>query len=231
MDIILVAGLWLPATIWADVADQLRALGHRPTPVALPGVDDRSPAATLDDQLAAVVDAVDAAEGPLVVGHSAACTLAWLAADRRARQVGRVALIGGFPSADGATYADLFPAEGGVMAFPGWSVFEGPDIGDLDDDARARVEAVAVPVPVGVSTGLVALRDDARFDVPVVMVCPEYTPDQARAWMDDGLMPELQRARSVAFVDIDSGHWPMVSCPEVLAGVLDRAAHEPAHTD
>ena len=33
---------------------------------------------------------------PLVVGHSAACTLAWLAADARPEKVAGVALIGGF---------------------------------------------------------------------------------------------------------------------------------------
>ena len=75
MDIVLIAGLWLPRSIWTDVANELESHGHRPLPVALPGVDDSSTNATLADQLEAALAAVDAASRPMVVGHSAACTL------------------------------------------------------------------------------------------------------------------------------------------------------------
>jgi pimeloyl-ACP methyl ester carboxylesterase len=63
----------------------------------------------------------------MVVGHSAACTLAWMAADRRPDKVGAVVLIGGFPATDGDAYADFFETVDGVMAFPGWGPFEGAD--------------------------------------------------------------------------------------------------------
>ena len=49
--------------------------------IALPGQGDGNAAATLDDQVAAVLASVDACTGPpLVVGHSAAASLAWVAA-------------------------------------------------------------------------------------------------------------------------------------------------------
>src|SRR2546430_699540 len=105
MDIVLVAGLWLDGSVWDDVAAGLRRLGHHPVPVPLPGQGDGARSATLDDQVAAVVAAVDAAAGrPMVVGHSAATTLAWLAADARPERVSRVALIGGFPAGTGESY-------------------------------------------------------------------------------------------------------------------------------
>ena len=85
----------------------------------------------------------------------------------------------------------------------------------------ADVAAEAIPVPVGVSKGFVRLGDDRRFDVPVVLVCPEYSPDDAKAWIDAGDVPELTRARHVSFVDIDSGHWPMVTRPVELARIID----------
>jgi pimeloyl-ACP methyl ester carboxylesterase len=224
MDILLAAGLWLPSTVWDDVVTELERLGHRPTALRLPGVDDGDPGATLEDPVEAVVAAVDATDRPLVVGHSAACGLAWLAADRRPEAVSRVALVGGFPSADGETYADLFPTEGGLMAFPGWEPFEGPDAADLDTATRARVAATTRPVPEGVSKATVHLRDDRRYGVPVVMVCPEYTPDEARAWVAGGDLPELARVEDVSYVDIESGHWPMVTRPAELARLLDDAA-------
>ena len=73
MDIVLVAGLWLDGSAWDAVVPALEAHGHRAVPLTLPGQGDGTTAATLDDQVAAVVAAVDAAPGPvLVVGHSAA---------------------------------------------------------------------------------------------------------------------------------------------------------------
>jgi pimeloyl-ACP methyl ester carboxylesterase len=225
MDIVLVAGLWLDGSAWDDVVPALESLGHRAVPVTLPGQGGGSPSATLDDQVAAVVAAVDAASGkPLVVGHSAACTLAWLAADARPDRVAGVALIGGFPCADGERYADFFETKDGVMPFPGWGPFEGSDSADLDEDAKQRFEDAAIAVPEEVAKGVVRFGDDRRYDVPVVLVCPEFTPAQAQEWIDAGEVPELAKARYLDLVDIDSGHWPMLTQPAELARLLAAAA-------
>jgi pimeloyl-ACP methyl ester carboxylesterase len=227
MDIVLMGGLWLDASAWDDVAAELARLGHRPVPVTLPGQGDGAVSATLGDQVAAVLAAVDAASGKaLVVGHSAACALAWIAADARPDRVAKVVLIGGFTNADGEAYADFFEVKDGVMPFPGWDPFEGPDSADLDQDARRRFESAAIPVPEGVARGVVRLADERRFDVPVVLICPEYTPAQAQEWIAGGELPELARAKHVEFVDIDSGHWPMITRPAELARLLAAAAEE-----
>lgn len=225
MDIVLIAGLWLDASAWDEVVPALEALGHRPVPVTLPGQGDGQSSAALGDQLAAVLTAVDAAAGrPLVAGHSAACTLAWMAADARPEKVAGVALIGGFPTAGGQLYADFFKVEDGVMPFPGWGPFEGPDAADLGEEARRSIAAAAIPVPEKVARGVVQLADERRFDVPVLVVCPEFSPDQAREWIGAGDVPELARARQVDFADIDSGHWPMFTQPAELARILAEAA-------
>ncbi|MFG3127950.1 alpha/beta fold hydrolase [Streptomyces tendae] len=225
MDILLIGGLWLDGSVWDRVAAELESLGHRPVALTLPGQGDGAVTATLDDQVAAVLAAVDAAPGkPLVVGHSAACALAWLAADRRPERLAKVALIGGVPTPDGQPYADFFEVRDGAMPFPGWEPFQGPDAADLDEAARAGLAAAAIPVPEGVARGVVRLTDERRFEVPVVVVCPEFTPAQARKWVDGGDVPELARARRVDFADIDSGHWPMISKPAGLARVLAAAA-------
>lgn len=225
MDIVLVAGLWLDGTSWDAVVPELEALGHRAVPVTLPGQGDGATSATLDDQVAAVVAAVDAAGAPaFVVGHSAASTLAWLAADARPDAVAGVAIIGGFPSTEGSAYAAFFPAVDGQMAFPGWGPFEGPDSDDLDEATKERVAAGAIPVPEGVSTGVVHYGDQRRHDVPLTLVCPEFTPEQAREWIASGDTPELASATRLSLVDLHSGHWPMLSQPKALAGVLHEAA-------
>jgi pimeloyl-ACP methyl ester carboxylesterase len=227
MDILLIAGLWLDGSAWDDVVPTLEQRGHHPVSLTLPGQGDGSASATLDDQLAAVLAAVDASsEKPMVVGHSAACTLAWLAADARPKQVAKVVLIGGFPASDGKPYADLFEPKEGVMPFPGWEPFEGPDSADLDEEARRMIASAAIPVPEGVTKGVVRLTDERRFDVPVVLVCPEFTPAEAREWITAGDAPELAKAKHLDFVDIDSGHWPMVSKPVELARLLAAMATE-----
>ena len=227
MDILLIAGLWLDAAVWDDVVPALAELGHRPVPIALPGQGDGDTSVALADQLAAVLAAVDAASGkPMVVGHSAACSLAWLAADARPDKVGKVALIGGFPTSDGQPYADFFESVDGLVPFPGWKPFEGPDAADLDEAARRRFAEAAVPVPTGVTRGVVRLRDARRFGVPVVVVCPEFSPEQARGWIRAGEAPELAAVEHVEFVDIDTGHWPMVTAPVELARLLAAAAAE-----
>jgi pimeloyl-ACP methyl ester carboxylesterase len=227
MDFLLIAGLWLDGSAWDAVAPQLRELGHQPVPLWLPGQGAPPATATLADQHAAVVAAVDAAASSVVVvGHSAACTLAWMAADARPGKVARVAMIGGFPSGDGELYAGFFELSGGVMPFPGWGPFDGPDSADLDEEQRRRIASAAIGVPEAVVRGVVQLRDERRFEVPVTLICPEFSPEQAREWIDGGEVPELAKARHVEYADIESGHWPMFTRPAELAGLLAESAHD-----
>jgi pimeloyl-ACP methyl ester carboxylesterase len=224
MDIVLIAGLWLDGSAWDDVLPELERLGHRGIPVTLPGQGDGTTAATYDDQAGAVLAAVDAAEGrPLVVGHSAACTLAWVAADRRPDDVTGVVLIGGFPTTDGQAYADFFEPTGEGVPFPGWEPFEGPDSDDMSAELKAEVAAGAHPVPVGVTQGIVRWTDERRHGVPLTLVCPEFSPEQAKEWIASGDVPELADATALELVDIDSGHWPMFTQPAALAALLDDA--------
>lgn len=224
MTMILIGGMWMTAGVWDAAVAALAARGHRGVPAALPGQGDGDVTATLDDQLAAVLALVDAGaaqgERPVVVGHSAAATLAWLAADRRPDQVGAVALIGGFPTSPGGAYFDPFPVVDGVVPFPGWEAFDSPDIGDMDDATKAALGAAAVPVPGGVTHASVTYTDDRRCDVPVTLICPEFSEEDAKEWIAGGDLPELAAVHRLSFVDIETGHWPMATAPEALADAL-----------
>jgi hypothetical protein len=39
-------------------------------------------------------------------------------------------------------------------------------------------------------------------------------------------VPELAKSKDVSFLDIDSGHWPMISAPADLARLLAQAAEQ-----
>jgi pimeloyl-ACP methyl ester carboxylesterase len=112
------------------------------------------------------------------------------------------------------------------VPFPGWGPFEGPDSDDLDEQGRRSFAAAAIPVPEGVTSGVVRLSDDRRYGVPVVLVCPEFSPAQVKEWIAAGELAELAKAERLELVDIDSGHWPMLTRPLELAGVLAAAASD-----
>ncbi len=225
MDIVCITGLWMPVDVWERTADDLRKKGHQVHLVRLPGQDDRDASTTLQDQLDAVLSAVDGCETPpLVVGHSAASTLAALAADRRVDTVAGTALIGGFPATGGEQYAPFFELQDGVMPFPGWEPFAGPDSDDLDEATKAELAERALPVAGGVAHGVVEWTTERRHEVPMAMVCPEFTPEQVREWLEAGDLPEVEANDQVMLLDIETGHWPMVSAPEVLADALDLVA-------
>src|SRR4051794_8592965 len=124
MDIILIPGLWLNASSWDAVVPSLEAAGHRTRALTLPGMESRSvdrAGITAEDHVATIVDALDDAEGPvLLVGHSAGSGLAWAAVDARPERVARVVYVGGFPGSDGEPLLDGLPAEQGEVAMPDW---------------------------------------------------------------------------------------------------------------
>ena len=237
MDIILIAGLWLNGSSWERVVPTLEQAGHRAHPMTLPGMEskdaDRSEV-TLGDHVAAVVaavDAVDPAEGKVVlVGHSAGAAIAHAAVDARPDRIARAVYVGGFPTGDGDALADGFPAVNGEVPLPEWEAFEDEDLTDLDDELRAEFRRRAIPSPEHVTRDPQQLSDVRRYDVPVTVVCPEFTSEMLRDWVEQGLAPvrELSKTGEVEFVDLPTGHWPQFTRPDNLAQIiLDSIGQRP----
>lgn len=225
MDIILIPGLWLDASTWDAVVPALTAAGHRPRPLTLPGMDgviDPNGVA-LADQVAAVVAAIDAGDGPVaVVGHSAGCGIAHAAVDARPDRVARAIYIGGFPTPDAQTIADSFPVRDGVVPLPEWTEFSADDLADLDEEALARFRERAIAVPARVVTEPQRLGDPRRYDVPVTVICPEFRSDDLREWIAGGYpsVSEFPRLRDVRMLDLPTGHWPQLTRPAELAAMI-----------
>lgn len=230
MDIVLVPGLWLNGSTWDAVVPHLERAGHRARALTLPGMaskDTDRTGITLEDHVAAVVEAIDRADGPvLLVGHSAGAGIAHAALDARPDRVARSVQIGGFPSDDGDQLLGGLPAEGGEVPMPDWAEMgEEANVVDFDEASLARFYAEAIPVPEAVVTTPVKLSDERRYDIPVTHVCPEYTSADLRGWMESGDGPtELSRTREVEYVDLPGGHWPQLTQPEALARLILAAA-------
>ncbi|MDO5677093.1 MAG: alpha/beta hydrolase [Propionibacteriaceae bacterium] len=225
MDIILIPGLWLDGESWDRVVPHLLSEGHRVMAITPPGYNGEDPSTVTNaDLVAAVVTEIDNSAAPaLLVGHSASCAAAWAAADRRPERVQRVLLVGGFPIPDGSVLLDGFEAtEDGTLPFPGWAAFDGPDSADLSEADKAWLEGHMSPAPADYALGTQRLRNEERYEVPVVMVCPEYSEADVRDWVAQGFPPvsELSLIRNLSYVDLGSGHWPQVSRAEDLARVI-----------
>ena len=158
----------------------------------------------------------------MVVGHSAAATLAWVAADARPEVVTRVVMVGGFPVADGAAYFDAVEPVDGTVVWPGWQAFAGPDSDDMDDAAKQLMDTHLHPVSSAITHARVSLADQRRHRVPITLVCPEFSVEDAKEWVASGQLTEFEKADHLDFVDIDSGHWPMYSKPVEFAALLDE---------
>jgi pimeloyl-ACP methyl ester carboxylesterase len=231
MHIILIPGLWLDGSSWDAVTPALERAGHRVRALTLPGMESRDAdrsGITLADQVAAVVAAIDEADGPvLLVGHSAGSGIGHAAVDARPDRVARAVYVGGFPTPDGHALVSGLPADSGEVAMPDWAeVGEEANIVDFDEASLARFYADAIPAPEAVLAGPQRLSDERRYDVPVTAVCPEYTAADLREWVEDGEGPvsELARIREVEYVDLSAGHWPQLTRPDDLARVILDAA-------
>jgi pimeloyl-ACP methyl ester carboxylesterase len=226
MDIILIPGLWLDGSSWDEVTPTLEEAGHHTQAVTLPGMEskeaDRS-GITRQDQVQAVVAAIDSVDGEVVlVGHSAGAAIAHAAVDARPDRVARAIYVGGFPLGDGGGDPGGYPAENGEIRFPDWSGFEEEDLADLDDDARARFVERAIPAPARASSDPQRLSDERRYDVPVTVISTEFSSETLQSWINRDLEPvrEFTLIKEVEYIDLPTGHWPQFTKPEELARII-----------
>ena len=135
-------------------------------------------------------------------------------------------MIGGFPAADGDPLMLGFTAENGEVPLPEFDTFSADDLRDLDDAALTEFRARAVPVPERVLTDVLSLTDPRRYDIPVTVICPEFSAEQLRSWITDGedAVAEFGKIQDVSFVGLPTGHWPQFSRPAELAELINAEA-------
>ncbi|MDQ0635993.1 pimeloyl-ACP methyl ester carboxylesterase [Arthrobacter pascens] len=229
MDIILVPGFWLDASSWAEVTPPLAAAGHRPHPITLPGLESADAARSgigLKEHINAVVEAVDALEGKVVlVGHSGGGAIIHGAVDARPDRVARAIYVDSGPLGEGGVINDELRADGDEVPLPPWEGFEDADLVDLDDGLRAAFRARAVPEPKGVAYDRQHLHDERRYTVPATVIACQFPSSLLQEWMDSGhpFVAELGRIHDVEFMDLPTGHWPQFTKPAELGQAILRA--------
>jgi pimeloyl-ACP methyl ester carboxylesterase len=229
--IVLVPGFWLGAWAWDEVAAELRADGHDVSAVTLPGLEsadaDRSTIA-LADHVDAICEAVRAAGPPVVLAvHSGAGASGYGASDRIPELIAAMVYVDSGP-ATGALGPDFADVE--LPLPPREQLAEEENLDGLSEEQLETFRQRAVPEPGGVLRDAPVLTNDARLDVPSVVVCTGFTSEQVKDAVQQGYawLGGLAELRDVTYVDLPTSHWPMWSRPQELAAIIGDVAK--AHT-
>jgi pimeloyl-ACP methyl ester carboxylesterase len=226
--IILVPGFWLGAWAWDEVAAILRADGHDVTALTLPGLEsadsDRSKV-TFTDHVDAIVEALEAADAPVVlVVHSAAGFTGYAASDRMPEQIAAM------------VYVDTAPGKGALD--PGFAEIDKPmnwdeikeeeNLDGLTEEQLATFRARAVPEPGALIREAVELTNDARRDIPSTFICTGFTAEQYQSYAkehpDWAFLAGIPEIRNPTWIDLPTSHWPMWSKPRELAAIIGDVA-------
>lgn len=220
---VLVAGAWLGAWAWNEVAADLRAAGHDVYPLTLSGLAEKQ-AAQPSGQQAHVRDIVEEVErldlrDVVLVGHSYAGIPAGQAAERIGDRLRRVVFVDANVPVDGESFLSGWPSEGvrrSIAEHDGfWPPLAPQEYAGqgLTDEQIARIVG-STPHP------------GATLTEPAVLTRPlgELPATYVKCLLDgDEPMPAvaaLLKSDRWEPVEMATGHWPMFSRPRELARVL-----------
>ncbi len=229
--LILVPGFWLDASSWSEVTPALEAAGHDVRPLTLPGLESRDADRSslgLADHVTAVVEAVDAADEPVVlVGHSGGGAVVHAAVDQRPDRVTRAVYVDSGPLPDGVAINPALPVEAGEVPLPEWDLFRQDGARDLTDFTDEQLDAFrtrAIPIPVGVARDPQVLKDERRYGVPITLISTTFTRDEIEGAIaaDVPYFSEVPKTADVTIVELPTSHWPQFTKPAELAqAILD----------
>ncbi|MEV0601026.1 alpha/beta fold hydrolase [Streptomyces sp. NPDC050315] len=245
---VLVAGSHTGGWVWREVAGRLREAGAEVYPVTLTGMGDRrhlaGPGTDLETHVEDVVQLIDHVEAPevVLVGHCYGIHPVLGAAGRRPERIARVVYLDAGMPQDGDPALTLVP-DGTVRdrllgegeAADDWRV--PPPAADewqrwgsttgLSETDLARLTRLAAPQPRGTLTQPLRLPEAATALPTTGVFCTANGNSIAVVEQIVGLGDPRLKALvdpRVTFFDLDTGHWPMLSAPGELAGVLLKAA-------
>ncbi len=217
---VLVHGAWHGSWEWAQLTPLLEEAGHQVIAVDLPR-------GTLEENAAAVRDAVERADEPVILlGHSAGGMWVTQAAELVPEQVATLVYVAAFLPRDGQALTDLAADDivqqnlvfdeqrGTVLVAAG--VHREAFYGECSDEVAAAASARHVPENRAAFTAPVRISEERAGSVPRVYV---------ECLRDNAIVIERQRAMQAArpcerVLTIDTDHCPSLSRPRELGDHL-----------
>ncbi|MDM4718508.1 alpha/beta hydrolase [Micromonospora sp. WMMA1363] len=234
---VLVPGFWLGGWVWQEVTADLRGRGHDVYPVTLTGVAERDhlagPEVGLETHTRDVVRLIETADlrDVVLVGHSGGGLPVTQAADRIPDRVGRVVYVESGPMPDGMAQFDSNPPEeqerlrtrigdGHLLPPPAWEPTSDPqNLAGLDAAVLTLLRRRATGHPLRAATDPV--RRTGGRAVPTALVACTF-PLELVERMITQRHPFFAGLAGSDLHALPTGHWPMLSEPKALAGLLDR---------
>ncbi|MFF8970074.1 alpha/beta fold hydrolase [Streptomyces sp. NPDC014995] len=224
---VLVAGTWLGAWAWDEVAAELRAAGDDVHPLTLSGLaEKRGVPAGLETHVRDIVDEVGrlGARDVVLVGHSYSGIPVGLAPERIGDRLRRVVLVDADVPVDGESFLSGWPSDHVREAIAAHDGFWPPLTADdyagqgLTDEEIRRIVDGSTPHPGATLVEAAAVkRSPAELPTTYVKCLLDGDePMPAVAALLEGDRWDLVR--------MDTGHWPMFSRPRELATVLRESA-------
>ncbi|MEU0687288.1 alpha/beta fold hydrolase [Streptomyces uncialis] len=238
---VLVPGAWLGAWAWEDTARALRERGHTALPLTLTGLAEHAgqggPETDLDTHITDITGFIErnGLRDVTLVAHSYAAAPVTGAAGRLGDRLERVIYVDSAPFTTGMCMLDLMPpqaadqlrqqvdasGDGWRLPMPPFEVLGLSSSLDGLDEARRDVLCGRVtPQPFGTFTQRLAGPAEPGPGVDRVLIaCREFTE------LLEAGVPMLAYLNQPPWrrFDLPTGHWPMLSAPAALAGILDKA--------
>jgi pimeloyl-ACP methyl ester carboxylesterase len=240
---ILVGGAWLGGWVWQRVAAELRADGHAVYPATLTGLGERvhlaRPEVDLETHILDVINLIEfeALTGVALVGHSYAAAVVAGVADRIGDRLAHLICVDAAPVENGESIFDIMGLAGEQESLrrqvedygDGWRLPPPPfaelpmsaTFAGLSDADRRLMTEKAVAQPFRTFTQPLRLTgEDAGSYQRAIVACNDF-----RSIMATGAA-RLQKFRPPVWhiEHLETGHWPMLSCPGELTDALCRVA-------
>ncbi|MEV6640548.1 alpha/beta hydrolase [Amycolatopsis sp. NPDC051371] len=224
-EFVLVAGAWLGSWAWDDVVPGLREAGHGAHAVTLSGVaEKREVPAGQQRHVQDIVDVVSQGDlrDVVVVGHSYSGIPAGQAAERIGDRLRRAVFVDSNVPADGESFTSGW-SEAQVTALTErgfWPPLTAEDFAGqgLSDAEVARIVEGSTPHPAA------SLTEPAVLSRPLGELPATYIKCLLDGETPSPDVAELLTSDRWQLVEMDTGHWPMLSQPKELIAILLDAA-------